>query len=165
MKKRILAIIIAAAILLSAVACLIIFLVGGGDGSDIQDLLASDSGYDYSKINSNDVDILLNMNNAFSTLYIYCGEFDHRDPEKRAKMVLARGENALGEASAKLVTLNPLAVLSRGYGAVFNDDNKVVKSIKDVENNDKITVKLSDGNIYATVTERREADAKEGSKL
>lgn len=67
--------------------------------------------------------------------------------------------------NSKLMALNPMAVLSRGYGAVFNEKNKVVKSINDINNNDKITVKLSDGDIFATVTERREADAKEGSEL
>lgn len=66
--------------------------------------------------------------------------------------------------NSKLVALNPMAVLSRGYGAVFNEKNNVVKSINDIENNDKITVKLSDGDIFATVTERRATDAKEGTQ-
>ena len=31
--------------------------------------------------------------------------------------------------NSKMVALNPLAVLSRGYGAVYSRDNKIVKSI------------------------------------
>ncbi len=63
--------------------------------------------------------------------------------------------------NSKLTALNPMAVLSRGYGAVFSRDNQVVKSVNDVDINEKITVKLSDGDIYATVTERRRANAKD----
>ena len=62
--------------------------------------------------------------------------------------------------NSKLMALNPMAVLSRGYGAVFDEKSNVIKSIKDINENDKITVKLSDGDILATVTERRNKDAK-----
>lgn len=62
--------------------------------------------------------------------------------------------------NSKLAALNPMAVLSRGYGAVFDEKSKVIKSINDISENDKITVKLSDGDVLATVTERRSKDAK-----
>ena len=62
--------------------------------------------------------------------------------------------------NSKLMALNPMAVLSRGYGAVFDEKSNVIKSIKDINENDQITVKLSDGDILATVTERRNKDAK-----
>ncbi len=55
--------------------------------------------------------------------------------------------------NAKLVTLNPMAVLSRGYGAVFNENNDIIKSAKMVNVGDCIKVKLYDGNFKATVTE------------
>ena len=52
---------------------------------------------------------------------------------------------------ASLTALNPLAVLTRGYGAVFNSDNAVLKSIENVNIGEKIKVKLSDGSIIASV--------------
>lgn len=55
------------------------------------------------------------------------------------------------DLNSKLVSLNPLAVISRGYGAIFDDKNNVIKSAYDVEINSKITVKLNDGKIIATV--------------
>lgn len=78
----------------------------------------------------------------------------------------AKRERFIG-VSSKLAMLNPLAVLSRGYGAVFDSDNKVIKSVNDINVNEKITVKLCDGDICATVNERRMADAKdeEGNQL
>lgn len=50
----------------------------------------------------------------------------------------------------KLELLNPLNILSKGYSVVSNKD-KIVKSIKDVNVGDKITIRLSEGNIDANV--------------
>ena len=55
--------------------------------------------------------------------------------------------------NAKLVSLNPMAVLSRGYSAVFNENGAIIKSSKSVSVGDKIKIKLNDGEFKATVTE------------
>jgi len=60
------------------------------------------------------------------------------------------------DINAKLLTLNPMAVLSRGYGAIFNSNNKIVKSARSLKINDDITIKLHDGSFKAKVTEREE---------
>ena len=67
-------------------------------------------------------------------------------------------KNAFLQLSAKLSALNPMSVLSRGYGAIFNSDNKIVKSIDDVSIDDEMLVKLSNGSITAKVI------SKEGNK-
>jgi exodeoxyribonuclease VII large subunit len=59
------------------------------------------------------------------------------------------------EINAKLVALNPMAVLSRGYGAVYKE-NKIVKSVNDVAVGEKIMIKMSDGTINAIVSEGEE---------
>ena len=59
--------------------------------------------------------------------------------------------SSLATVSASLTALNPLAVLARGYGAVFNNENGVIKSIENVRTGDKIKVKLSDGSLIASV--------------
>lgn len=48
------------------------------------------------------------------------------------------------ELVAKLDTLSPLKTLSRGYSIVEND-NKIVKSVKDMESGDEIKILLTDG--------------------
>ena len=59
--------------------------------------------------------------------------------------------SSLATVSASLTALNPLAVLTRGYGAVFNNENGVIKSVENVRIGDKIKVKLSDGSLIASV--------------
>ncbi len=56
--------------------------------------------------------------------------------------------------NSKLIALNPMSVLSRGYGAVFAENGSVVKSINDIDINERITVKISDGSINATVIDK-----------
>lgn len=51
--------------------------------------------------------------------------------------------------TAKLDALNPLSVLSRGYGAVFGEEKNVVKSVFEVGVGDRLTLRLADGDILA----------------
>ena len=50
----------------------------------------------------------------------------------------------------KLILLNPLTILSKGYSVTYLD-NKVIKSVNDVKENDKLRIKLNDGEIKAIV--------------
>jgi exodeoxyribonuclease VII large subunit len=70
---------------------------------------------------------------------------------EKMKAVLQRKGASLGEKAAKLNALNPLAVLSRGYAAIFDENNQVVKSTEDVKAGDDITLAMADGKISATV--------------
>lgn len=56
------------------------------------------------------------------------------------------------EKTAALGALNPLAVLSRGYGVSYTEDGKLIRSVKEVSAGDKIKNELSDGVVYATVS-------------
>ncbi len=60
---------------------------------------------------------------------------------------------SLAAVSARLAALNPMNVLARGYSAVFDKDNKVISSVKDVKPKDKISITVSDGKFGATITE------------
>ena len=55
--------------------------------------------------------------------------------------------------NAKLYALNPMAVLSRGYGVVYDENNDILKSINNVLVGNKIKVRLCDGEFKAIVTE------------
>jgi exodeoxyribonuclease VII large subunit len=55
--------------------------------------------------------------------------------------------------SGKLNSLNPVQVLQRGYSMLFKD-GALVKSVNDVDIDDSILTKLSDGNINSLVTKK-----------
>jgi len=69
------------------------------------------------------------------------------------KHIIERKKAQLSSAAAALNALNPLAVLSRGYSAVFDGDGRVVKSVESINVGDLIELKLSDGSVSAAVKE------------
>lgn len=66
------------------------------------------------------------------------------------KNIVLKNENKFKQYAGELNALSPLAVLSRGY-AITSNSKGFVKSVKEVEVNDKIEIKLADGLINATV--------------
>lgn len=66
------------------------------------------------------------------------------DMTKAFKAILSENQREFAAFSVKLDALSPLAVLSRGYSIVQNK-NKVIKSTKELNIGENITIKLSDG--------------------
>ena len=65
-------------------------------------------------------------------------------------MLFIKYNNSMELIVNKLELLNPLNVLSKGY-TVSKVNNKVIKSIKDVKVDDKLNIKLLDGEIETIV--------------
>ena len=68
-------------------------------------------------------------------------------------ITIERKKALLAKSAAQLSALNPLAVLSRGYAAVFDRDGGVIKDVSDLSCGDRISLKLSEGSLRATVDE------------
>ncbi len=63
-------------------------------------------------------------------------------------------KNRYKTAVAKLNLLNPFAILSRGYSITYKlPENQIIKQSKDVNINDKVKIKLFNGEIFCNVTE------------
>ena len=57
--------------------------------------------------------------------------------------------------SAKLDATSPLKVLARGYSVVFDENMMTVRSVNDIKENDRISIRLSDGTVQCTVDEKK----------
>lgn len=55
----------------------------------------------------------------------------------------------------KLELLNPLSSLKRGFSVTYKN-NKLVKDIKDINIDDELSIKISNGELIAKVTEKKE---------
>lgn len=62
------------------------------------------------------------------------------------------------KASAQMAAYDPFAVLARGYSIAEKTDGTIVKNIGDVEINDNISVRLSDGTLQCTVDGKGPSD-------
>lgn len=87
-----------------------------------------------SKIKTNLDNLSLRLNNVYNS-------------------ILQKNNERLKENAAKLNTLNPLNILLRGY-SLATVDNKIVKSVDDVNIDDNIIVKISDGSLSCTVNSK-----------
>jgi exodeoxyribonuclease VII large subunit len=69
---------------------------------------------------------------------------------------------ALERLIDKTILLNPLQLMSKGYGVVYKD-NEIITSIEQVTINDTIVVEIKDGSITSTIikTEKRKDHGKE----
>ncbi len=65
--------------------------------------------------------------------------------------VLDREAVHLEHTKARVVALSPAATLARGYAVVQRADGHVVRAPADVEVGDDLRVRLSEGEIAATV--------------
>lgn len=75
----------------------------------------------------------------------------------RAEERIQMQSRALLQTEAgKLSALNPLAVLSRGYSAVYKEDGTLVKSVSNVQPGDRITIRTEGGELDAAVTDVRQ---------
>ena len=57
--------------------------------------------------------------------------------------------------AGKLQALNPLSILSRGYATV-SKDGVALTSIKQIHDNDTLDIRMSDGSVRATVSQRKD---------
>ena len=76
--------------------------------------------------------------------------------EERLKRViqyqLNEIKNSLDRRVHKVITLNPLETLKRGY-SVVTKDNEIIKSVKNIKIEDEIAIKVTDGIIKGRVKE------------
>lgn len=78
------------------------------------------------------------------------------DREERLKRAiqyqLNEIKNSLDRRVHKIITLNPLETLKRGY-SVVTKDNEIIKSVKNIKIDDEIAIKVTDGIIKGRVKE------------
>lgn len=85
------------------------------------------------------------------------------------KYLLLAHQNYLGgrrrqfiTLTAKMDTLSPLKVLTRGYAVVQKSDREVVRSVDQIDPGEQITVRLSDGQLNAVVEKIEEVFHEQG---
>lgn len=84
----------------------------------------------------------------------------HEQMIKNMTSTLKEKNNKLSLSIAKLDSLSPLKTLNRGFNVSYNEDS-VIRSIKDVKKDDKIKMKLLDGNVFCSVENIEEENINE----
>jgi exodeoxyribonuclease VII large subunit len=71
--------------------------------------------------------------------------------EKSMQLFLERRLSAYAAMQEKLTQLDPLRILHRGYAAVYQENGKLLSSVKMAAPDDKVCVRLRDGRLYVRV--------------
>ncbi len=75
----------------------------------------------------------------------------YRQLQNYVRTLVAMKKKGLQSAAGQLRTLNPLAILERGYSLSFCAGGELLKKINQVRPGDEISTRISDGTIYSKV--------------
>ncbi|HXF42407.1 MAG TPA: exodeoxyribonuclease VII large subunit [Pyrinomonadaceae bacterium] len=67
---------------------------------------------------------------------------------------LVNSREALERIAARLESLSPLSVLTRGYSIVQKENGTIVRSTKQVDKNEKLNVRLAEGSLTVEVVDK-----------
>ncbi|NMD70195.1 exodeoxyribonuclease VII large subunit [Bacillus sp. DNRA2] len=71
-------------------------------------------------------------------------------------MILSKKNSEFQHQLAKLDALSPLKIMERGYSLVFSKEQKLISKREQVQRNEEILVRLSDGNLQCKVMDIKE---------
>jgi exodeoxyribonuclease VII large subunit len=77
-----------------------------------------------------------------------------RELLQKQKYLISQKGKCLGELTAALQSLSPLATLSRGYSLCIGPEDEIVKTTDQVEVGNKVQVKLHHGSLSCTVVSK-----------
>jgi exodeoxyribonuclease VII large subunit len=72
--------------------------------------------------------------------------------------ILERKELLMRQKAGTLTGLNPLAVLARGYAAVFTENGAVIKSSGEAKGEETLSLRFHDGSVKVSVLEGKEKE-------
>ena len=70
---------------------------------------------------------------------------------KQLDICISKNEGMFEKITSKLDALSPLKVMSRGYLFARDENNKIIKSINDIDADDVIKLKMCDGSAECSV--------------
>ncbi|MBO9489454.1 exodeoxyribonuclease VII large subunit [Endozoicomonas sp. G2_1] len=77
----------------------------------------------------------------------------HRRMQQAQQHLYQQSVDKFSHLAQQLHTVSPLATIARGYSAVKNSEQKIIRSTKQVKKGDVLTVQVSDGEFNAQVVD------------
>lgn len=77
---------------------------------------------------------------------------------------LMKNERKLTDLSNRLSLLNPTHSLEKGYGILYSEQGKIIRSVKDIAIEDRINIRLKDGSLETLVLNIDEGGIEDGIK-
>ena len=79
------------------------------------------------------------------------------DLDRTLEQTLKQKRQSVASVAGKLQALNPLSILSRGYATVSRDGASIT-SVKQINENDTLDIRMADGSVRASVSQRKDIE-------
>ncbi|WLV23525.1 exodeoxyribonuclease VII large subunit [Aciduricibacillus chroicocephali] len=79
-----------------------------------------------------------------------------KDLRQAMQRLMDKKQSELGLQIEKLSLLNPLEIMKRGFSVPYGADGEIIRSVRQVEQGERISVKLADGQAECQVLETKE---------
>lgn len=81
-----------------------------------------------------------------------------KDLERAMQQILSKKQTKYQQTNAALEGLSPLKIMGRGYSLAYKADQKLVKSIHQIERKESLQIKLMDGSLFCIVEDIKESE-------
>ncbi|MDR4948525.1 exodeoxyribonuclease VII large subunit [Neobacillus cucumis] len=82
-----------------------------------------------------------------------------KDLNRTVNQIYVRKQTEFDRILSTLQALSPLKIMERGYSLAYTEDNQLVKSVKQVKENEQVQIQLTDGSLFCHVETIKEIDA------
>jgi exodeoxyribonuclease VII large subunit len=88
-------------------------------------------------------------------------ERSKKDMQRAMGQIFLKKQNEFERILATLQALSPLKIMERGYSLVYSEDNRLIKSVKQVKENEPLQIQLTDGSLLCNVQNIKESENRE----
>ncbi|MFJ7725419.1 exodeoxyribonuclease VII large subunit [Neobacillus sp. NPDC097160] len=81
-----------------------------------------------------------------------------KDMNRSMLQILSKKQTDFDHILSTLQALSPLKIMERGYSLAYSDDNRLVKSVKQVKVNEQVQIQLPDGSLFCNVENIKERE-------
>ncbi|MEH7253542.1 exodeoxyribonuclease VII large subunit [Neobacillus niacini] len=81
-----------------------------------------------------------------------------KDIERAMEQIILKKSTEFKRIISTLQALSPLKIMERGYSLVYTEENVLIKSIKQVKENDPLQIQLIDGSLLCNVQNVKESE-------
>jgi len=78
-------------------------------------------------------------------------ERSQKEMDRSMAQILTTKKNDFNRVLSTLQALSPLKIKERGYSLAYSEDNRLVKSVKQVSVNEQVQIQLTDGSLFCKV--------------
>ncbi|MFL6562262.1 MAG: exodeoxyribonuclease VII large subunit, partial [Bacillus sp. (in: firmicutes)] len=88
-------------------------------------------------------------------------DLTNKDIKRAMLQVLSKKQTDFERIISTLGALSPLKIMERGYSLAYSEENRLIKSITQVNVNELVQIQLTDGSLFCKVKDIKESEKRE----